>query len=171
MRVKQILWFHGVCLSLLGLFFTGGCGGTPPRNPPAEGVTWKVYSNAVVGYTLEYPEVYEPQEHHEGRDVLFRYDGYPVISISHVDEEEGRNRGLWVGRQPLERIWLAEREGDQYHYRHYDGPFYMRTVSYVVPHQGKSLGLEFRTHQTEPDGVQRHILRSFRFVDSIASVP
>ena len=42
----------------------------------------------------------------------FAMDDYPVISISHVDDEEGRNRGLWVGHPPLGPIELAGREGN-----------------------------------------------------------
>ncbi len=42
-----------LCL-ILGLsgFLMTGCGGTPPQNPSATAVAWKVYSNPVVGYTL-----------------------------------------------------------------------------------------------------------------------
>jgi hypothetical protein len=142
-----------------------GCGGTPPANPPASAVAWKTYSNSVVGYTLEYPDIYESQEHHEVRDVLFRFDSYPVVSISHVDEQEGRSRGLWVQHDAVESIQIAGRPGNQYRYDHYDGPFYMRTMSYVVPHQEKFLGLEFRTNMEQPDQIQRRILQSFRFLE------
>ena len=61
-------------------------------------------------------------------------------------------------------IELDNREGLKYIYDHYDGPFYMRTVSYVVEYGGKFLGLEFRTDREELDDVQRRVLRSFRFI-------
>ena len=51
MSIDRTLWCHGVCWSLVGAFLMGGCGGTPPQNPPTEGVTLKVYSKTVVGYT------------------------------------------------------------------------------------------------------------------------
>ncbi|MCZ6485253.1 MAG: hypothetical protein O6826_06110 [Acidobacteria bacterium] len=148
----------------LSVFFMTGCGGTPPHNPAAYAVTWKVYANPVVGYTLEHPDFYETEEDHDGQSVLLRYDGYPVISIRHVDEPEGRSRGLWIKHQAVDSIELGQREGLKYIYDHYDGPFYMRTVSYVVEHGGKFLGLEFRTDGEALDEVQRRILQSFQFV-------
>ena len=87
------------------------------------------------------------------------------MSISHVDEQEGRNRGLRVKHGAVGSIQISGRPGSQYRYDHYDGPFYMRTVSYVVPHREKFLGLEFRTHLEQPDEVQRRILQSFRFFE------
>ena len=148
---------HGFSLiALLAGLLTAGCGGSPPPNPAASAVVWKTYSSSVVGYSLEYPNVYTSQEHHQGRDVLFRYDDYPVISISHVDDDDddGRSRGLWVKHGAVRSIQLSGRQGKQYRYDHYDGPFYMSTMSYVVPHQKKFLGLEFRTNLEQVDEVQ-----------------
>ncbi len=160
-KMKQL------CLTLgLSGFLMAGCGGTPPQSPPANAVAWKVYSNPVVGYTLEHPDLYETEEDHDGRTVLLRYDGYPVISIRHADEQEGRSRGLWIKHEAVGSIELDSREGLKYIYDHYDGPFYMRTVSYVVEHGGQFLGLEFRTDREELDGVLRRVLRSFRFIGS-----
>ncbi len=149
-----------LCL-ILGLagFLMTGCGGTPPQNPSANAVAWKVYSNPVVGYSLEYPDLYETEEDHDGRTVLLRYDGYPVISIRHADEQEGRSHGLWINHEAVETIELDQREGLKYIYNHYDGPFYMRTVSYVIEYGGKFLGLEFRTDREELDP---HVIISAR---------
>ena len=41
----------------------------------------------------------------------------------------------------------------------------MRTVSYVVEHRDRWLGVEFRTELEEADAVQRRILESFLFFD------
>ena len=168
-----------------------GCGGTPPLNLPANAVAWKIYSNPSVGYTfehpdiyeveehhdgrtvllrydgypvVEHPDIYEVEEHHDGRTVLLRYDGYPVVSIRHADEQEGRSHGLWIKHDAVGTIELDSRAGLKYIYDHYDGPFYMRTVSYVVEHGSRFLGLEFRTDREELDDVQRRVLQSFRFV-------
>ncbi len=141
-----------------------GCGGTSPLNPPANAVAWKIYSNPSVGYTFEHPDLYEVEEHHDGRTVLLRYDGYPVVSIRHVDEQEGRSHGLWIKHDAVGTIELDSRAGLKYIYDHYDGPFYMRTVSYVVEHGDRFLGLEFRTDREELDDIQRRVLQSFRFV-------
>jgi hypothetical protein len=150
--------------TLSGLLISG-CGGTPPPNPAVNSVAWETYSNSIVGYSLEYPDLYEQEEHHQGRDVLFRYNDYPVISISHVDEKGGRSRGLWVKHGAVGSIQVSGRPGRQYQYDHYDGPFYMRTLSYVVAHQEKFLGLEFRINLGQPDAAQRRILQSFRFFE------
>lgn len=39
----------------------------------------------------------------------------------------------------------------------------MEVMSFVVPHRDRELGLEFRTRNSAPDEIQRHILASFRF--------
>ena len=153
-------------MAALSALLMTGCSGTPPANPAVDAVVWRTYSNPMVGYSLEYPEIYTPQERYQGRDVLFRYDNYPVVSISHVNEEEGTSRGLWVKHGAVGSIQLSGREGNQYQYDHYDGPFYMRTVSYVVPHRERFLGLEFRTDLEQPDEVQTRILQSFRFLEN-----
>ena len=154
-----------LCLILgLSALSMTGCGGTPPLNPPANAVAWKIYSNPSVGYTFEHPDLYEVEEHHDGRTVLLRYDGYPVVSIRHVDEQEGRSHGLWIKHDAVGTIELDSRAGLKYIYDHYDGPFYMRTVSYVVEHGSRFLGLEFRTDREELDDIQRRVLQSFRFV-------
>ncbi len=154
-----------LCLILgLSALSMTGCGGTPPLNPPANALAWKTYSNPSVGYTFEHPDLYEVEEHHDGRTVLLRYDGYPVVSIRHADEQEGRSHGLWIKHDAVGTIELDSRAGLKYIYDHYDGPFYMRTVSYVVEHGSRFLGLEFRTDREELDDVQRRVLQSFRFV-------
>jgi hypothetical protein len=117
---------------------------------------------------VDVPDFYSGGEHQNGRSVLFRHDGYPVLSISFVDEYEGDSRGLWVGHESVGSIRLAGRDGKRYVYRHYDGPSYMRTVSYVVEHRDRWLGLEFRTELEEADPLQQRILESFRYSDALA---
>lgn len=144
-------------------FMVGACRGTPPPPPLAGEVQWKAYSNAVVGYSLEVPDVYDPRAAHAGKDVLFRYQGYPVLVVNYIDEAEGKSRGLWPGHERAGEIELAGRSGNKYVYDHYDGPSSMRTVSYVVEHRGKFLGLEFRTTLDAPDAIQERIVESLRF--------
>ena len=116
---------------------------------------------------MDVPDLYASRKHGGGPNVLFRYDGYPVLSISLVDEREGHSRGLWVGHDPVGSIQLAGRDGEKYVYRHYDGPSYMRTVSYVVEHRDRWLAVEFRTELEEADALQRRILESFRLSDEL----
>ena len=139
------------------------CVGTPPQNPDPAAVSWTTYTNREAGYSVDVPDLYTSPVHSGGPSVLFRHDGYPVLSISLVDEHEGDSRGLWVGHEPVGSIQLAGRDGEKYVYRHYDGPSSMRTVSYVVEHRNRWLGVEFRTELEEADALQRRILESFRF--------
>jgi hypothetical protein len=148
-------------LASLAVLVLAGCQGAPPPDPPADAVTWRAFHNDAVGYSVELPTVFE-RTGERGQSVLFRYQGYPVLCINYVDEAEGRRRGLWVGKEDSGPARLGGRDGRRFVYRHYDGPFSMRTVSYVVGYRGKLLGLEFRTDLAEPDSLQRRILDSFR---------
>ncbi len=140
------------------------CGGSPPANPEAGTFRWATYHHPTAGYTLEHPDVYVVQEH--GGGVLLRYDDYPCVSISLTDEQRADDRGLWAGHDPTGEIRLGDRDGRRFVYHHYDGPFSMRTVSYVVEHRDEYLALEFRTERDDPDEIQHRILDSFRFDDS-----
>ena len=51
----------------------------------------------------------------------------------------------------------------KYVYDHCDGPFCMQTVSYVVEHRQRYLGLEFRTANAELAPVYRQVVDSFAF--------
>ena len=141
------------------------CRGTPPEAPDASSVEWARYDNPVVGFSMEYPDSYAVDEEADGLGVIFRHDGYPVIAIRHVDERESDRRGLWGDHEPVDAIELAGRRGKRYDYNHSDGPFYMRTVSYVVAHRGKFLGVEFRTNLDRPDAIQQRVLDSIRLDD------
>ena len=151
-------------LALIAFVIAGSlpaCHGTPPPSPDAESVRWATYTDETVGFSLDYPDVYTVTG--QSGSVRMRHDGYPVISIALETEQGARRRGLWSKHDPVGEIELGGRDGKRYVYHHYDGPFSMRTVSYVVEHDGKYLGLEFRTALDQPDAVQRHILDSFRF--------
>lgn len=150
-------------LAFAALLAVAGCESTPPELPDPASVSWITYTNPVLGYSVDVPSSFVRQENSRNPSVLFRYDGFPVVAVNFVSREEGKKRGLWVGKEPAGTIHLGNRDGKRYVYRHYDGPSYMRTMSYVVEHQGKYLGLEFRTGNEEPDTVQSRILASFRF--------
>lgn len=173
MRPEPIARIFGGWMSvpLLVAALAGACGGPPPENPAPDDVGWRTFVNETVGYSIEVPDVYIPMTHAGGRDVLFRYEGYPVIAISWVDEAEGRGRGLWPAHEPAGAVTLGGRPGSLYIYDHYDGPFGMHTVSRVVEHGGRMLGVELRTDHETPDPLQQRILESFRFTDAPADTP
>ena len=137
----------------------GGCESAAPTPPDADAVAWSDYEDAEAGFSFRYPDVYVVERH--GGGVLFRHDGYPVLSISHITAEEADDRGLWADHEPVGEAELAGRSAQRYVYHHQDVFTTMRTVSYVVDHRGKYLGVEFRTGLEGHDEVQRRMLDSF----------
>ena len=144
------------------LFFS--CENSPPPALSMVRIHWATYENLKADYSLQYPSAYSWREHHSGQDVLFRYDGFPLLAVNRTTEEKARKRGLWVDHEPVsDEIVFGGKRGRKYIYKHYDGPFYMKTLSYVVEDDGKYIALEFRTLNTELDSVQKHIVESFSF--------
>tara|TARA_Y100000590_G_scaffold404917_1_gene492824 strand:+ start:2518 stop:2913 length:396 start_codon:yes stop_codon:yes gene_type:complete len=122
---------------------------------------WATYNNEQVGYTVQYPTAFTLQNNSNGRDLILRHNGFPVIAINYTTREEAVSRDLWAGYEPAGDIELAGKAGKKYIYKHYDGPFYMRTFSYVIEHNNRFLALEFRIKNDSVDSLQQHILQSF----------
>jgi len=139
-----------------------GCRHDAPP-PPAEGsFAWTTYTNEAVGYTISIPDVYAIDEEGAGAGVFLRWDGRVPVKVYLTDERNGRRNGLWPGEEPSGEIELDGRAGHLYEYDHWDGPFGSAMRSYVVPHDGKELGLEFRS-DGELHAVNQQILDSFTF--------
>jgi hypothetical protein len=136
-----------------------GCRANPAKIALAE-VVWTRYSNPVLGYSLDYPDTYTLTE--GGNHILLGYHSDPQVLVRYTDEAEGRQRGLWFGHAPADSIQLGGRPGKKYEYDHGDGPFYSRTIAYVVDYRDRYLGLEFRTNN-ELNDVEKQILQSFKF--------
>ena len=138
---------------------TAGCCTEALGDLDPEHLTWVTYRNPQLGYSLEYPSIFRLREH--GGTAIFRYGwGVPVL-VRFTDEADGRHRGLWFGQDPTGPIELSGRQGQRYAYEHWDGPFSSRTVSYVIPLQGRYLGFEFRTGG-DLNPVQQRMLDSFK---------
>lgn len=126
-------------------------------------LTWVTYRNTALGYTLEYPSILRLRV--EGGTALFDYGwGVPVL-VRFTDESGGRNRSLWFGHEPVGPVELSGRPGELFIYEHKEGPSAIRTVSYVIPLEGKYLAFEFRTGG-ELNPVQKRMLDSFRMTDA-----
>lgn len=135
------------------------CDQTVPVNAlRVDELTWVDYKNPVAAYRLQYPTVFGVDQE-AGGTVLFRYCGVPAL-VRFTDEAEGRRRGLWFGNEPVADITLAGHAGKKYLYTHYDGPFGVCTVAYVIPYRDKFIGVEFRT-AGELGDVQERMLASF----------
>ena len=126
------------------LIFTACVSDVPEEFYLINAETWNSFTNEIAGYTLSYPNELEKDKSRDGKDALFRYNGYPIICVNFVDSTEGRKRGLWLNYQPVADILLNGVQGEKYEYIHYDAFFGMLVQSYVINHKGKQLGLEFR---------------------------
>lgn len=160
-RVMRVPFIPVLALTVL----ISSCENRPPPALSMASVEWATYTNEKVGYTVQYPANYTLDKSRNGRDVLFRYDGFPVLAVNFTTTDEADGRGLWADHEPVGDVDLAGQQGRQYVYNHYDGPFYMRTLSYVVEHRDRFLAVEFRTQNESVDSLQHHILRSFTLAE------
>jgi len=151
-------------LVLLAAFALIACDTTPRWPASADG--WKTYRNENIGISLEYPGQCSVDD--EGHRVLIRNDGAPIISIAWTTEADARKNGLWPGHEPIGPVQLGGRAGKLYRYSHSDGPFGMRTTSFVVPHRAKYFALEFRISEEELGPIAKQVLDSFAFTDPAA---
>ena len=129
----------------LFLLFLAACVSNAPEEfDSIKAGTWNALTNETAGYSISYPNELEVERSRDGKDVIFRYNGYPIICVNFVDSIEGRKRGLWIKHSPAGNILLDGIQGHKYDYIHYDAIFGMPVQSYVIDHKGKQLGLEFR---------------------------
>ncbi len=137
--------------SLLGAF---SCESrvSPPLLP--DEVSWSTYTSAELGFSIRHPDLWTPR--FERGSVIFQDAVATPMRITLVEPEGARKRGLW-GRDPAVR---QETKGAVYRYLHYDGPFYVPTLAFVVPHRGRDLGVELRTRNQDLDEVQRAVVDS-----------
>lgn len=150
--------FQFLFLALSGVLLQS-CRAPAPPSLDFQQVKWRRYENTTAHYSLQYPDIYKLEEEKTG-GALFRHNGVPLL-VRFTDEIEGRLRGAWFGSKAAGEIELSGRKGLKYVYNHFDGPSYVRTIAYVVAHEGKYLGLEFRSDADELDKVQQKILASF----------
>ena len=149
---------------VLAAFALMACDTTPQW--PASAVGWKQFHSTHIGISLDYPGQCSVDD--EGDRVLIRYDGAPIISIAWTTQERARKNGLWPKHEPVGPVQLGGRTGKLYRYTHNDGPFGMRTTSFVVTHETLYLALEFRTPDEHLGPVAQHVLDSFVFTDPAA---
>ncbi len=153
-------------LALLAAGLTAACDRTSvvTQRLDPERLRWRTYTDRTLAYSIDYPEGFEMQVRDDGEAQLRVTGVYSTdvpARVVHATEEEARRRGLWARKFITGPATLGGRQGERYVYTHSDGPFYSRTVAYVVPHRGKMLGLEFRA-EGDLDRVQQRMLASFR---------
>ena len=127
---------------------------------------WAEYVDARLGIRFHYPDVLV-RELDETGEVVLSYRGACNVRVVFVDESVGRERGLWFGHQAVSDESLGGRSAQKYVYDHYDGPFAVRTVSYVVPYRDRYLGIEFRPGGM-PQDARGQLLETFEFLETSA---
>lgn len=136
------------------------CQSSPPQWPRADAVQWEPYTRADIGWSVETPTTFQPDQ--VGDDTVFRYHGFPIFRVLFVDDAAARQRGLWAQSRPIGAVTIDGRPAAAYSYDHEDFFTYTHTLAYVLPYQGKQLGIEFRTEGENLDATQQRILSSFR---------
>ena len=136
------------------------CKSSPPAWPAAQDVHWSTYTREDVGFSLEHPDTFRPEQN--GDDTVFYNNGFPSFRVLLVDAPAAKRRGLWVVSQPLETVTVAGQPAQRYVYDHGDFVTYTPTVAYVLPQYDKQLGIEFRTDGTTLNATAQHMLDSFR---------
>lgn len=150
--VNLVLW------TALGALALTACEQPVPDPLDEDSVEWTTYTNRTLGFSLDIPASYDIEV--DDNSVVLSDDGHTAVRVTHADREEARNRGLWAQVEPREEREYAGRTGQYYVYKHWDGPSYVPTLAWVVRHQGKDLGVEFRTTEVEMNDVHEHMLKS-----------
>lgn len=148
---------------ILAVLMLAGCHVKPPEPPPPGSYGWMAYTHPTLGYRVDYPDVYEVNTRGDG-DAVFAYDGRTAFRLVYATEEESATRGLWGKHRPVEEVTIGGRRGQRYVYDHWDGPSYVHTIAFAVPHREKLLGVEFRTDAEALDDVQHRVLQSITFL-------
>lgn len=126
----------------------------------ATAVAWTPYRSERLGVEFRYPSTWQTREGGDG--IALRDAHATAMRLTVADRAEAKHRGLW-GRTPAVRIdTIGDLSFAFYRYDHYDGPFYVPTLAFVVPHRNGELGIEFRTRAPDLDEAQRRILASVR---------
>ena len=148
-------------MALLALL-VAGCRSSPPAWPAEASVHWETYSRDDVGFSIEYPDSFRPEQ--IGDDTVFYANGFPIFRILLVDEQSARQRGLWVVSRPVDTATLAGQPAQRYVYEHGDFFTYTPTIAHVLPWHGKELGIEFRIDGDSLNATAQHMLDSFRLI-------
>ncbi len=146
----------------LFILLISGCTSEGHENTSIESINWINYRNEAVGYEVKIPDLYEPHEWEDGSGVIFKRNGDETVMLIRWVNEEDKRRGIWLSHEPKGTCVLSGQTGKTYDYIHHDGPFGIRTRSWVIPYKARELGVEFRTQDITK--VEKQILDSFRLI-------
>ncbi len=140
------------------------CDSRAPDYPHISDVSWHRVNHSEIGLSLELPERFVQDVSADRTDkpdrLIYRLDGYPVLSLSLLSKAEAAAQGLWAGHESYGSRPLEERDSSLYRYDHCDGFFCMATHAMVVEHGGRYLAIEFRSGQHLFSPLEEHIINS-----------
>jgi hypothetical protein len=139
-----------------------GCTSEGHENTSPGYIHWVTYRNEAVGYEVKIPDIYNPIEWEDGSGVAFKRNGNETVMLVRWANEADKSRGIWLSHNPNGTCVLFGQSGRTYDYIHYDGPFGIRTRSWVIPYKNRELGVEFRMINITK--VEKQILDSFRLI-------
>lgn len=129
---------------------------------------WKTYRNDSIGVTLMYPDNLLLE--HDAKDTIgtvagWKKDVYQDFVIS-LWVRTGTDIRYWLGdAEPIGPAEMGGERGNRFEYIYGDGPgISPKTVSIVVPHNGKTFALVFEGDYTL-DSTEQAILESFQFTN------
>jgi len=150
--------FAFLYLAVIALAFFG-CAQPVPPVPEAD-TPLTAYANDALGFSFEYPARYTILV--QGNSIAFQDSGNTALRVTLASRPEATNRGLWGRNDPFASTEFGGPRGQLYRYDHWDGPSYVPTLAFVVPHRQLELGIEFRTNETDLAPVHRRVLQSLR---------
>lgn len=136
-----------------------GCAAPVPEDLAAD-TPLTPYASESLGFRFEYPPRYTI--YFQGNSIAFQDAGNTAIRITLTTREGATNRGLWGRNEPVVSTAFGGTQGHVYHYEHWDGPSYVPTIAFVVPHRQLELGVEFRTQAPELTALHRRVLETLR---------
>jgi hypothetical protein len=142
-----------------------GCTSEAPEPLELSSINWMRYSSVELGVELRVPDTWSIEEHEDDSGVIFRQDGYPVLAISLLDENQARERGLWADHEPIGEDIFMGQPAQSYRYDHQDVLYILPTLSWVIPWRSRFLEVAFRTSKDQVDITQQAILGNFRLLD------
>lgn len=125
---------------------------------------WKTYTNTKYGYSLKYPTNYKIVVQSTDENVYWTDSSDETVLVVkyRLDSVDGSLR-TWFDTTPAGDITLDGRAGKKFEYKYCDGPSCGDdTVTYVVQHQSKLLGLELVGDKKISD-TETQILSTFTF--------
>lgn len=122
---------------------------------------WKTYTNTSLGYSVKYPPTLKVTTDSD----VARFDegDTTIFDVNYRTDSVDGSLNTWFDTSPVGDATLGGRDGKKFIYRYCDaGACGDDTVTFVVQHKSKLLGIEF-SGDKEMSTTENLILSSFTF--------